>query len=101
MSLTAIEIAKVLGEITPALSGGWIQKIYQPTARTLVFEIRVPGRTHRLLVSCQPETSRLHLIARPVSNPTSPPPFCQFLRAHCQGARLDGIEQVDQDRIIR
>ena len=100
MSLTTTEIAQLLEEIAPALRGGWIQKIYQPTARTLVFEIRVPGRTHRLLVSCQAETARLHLLTRPFSNPHSPPAFCQFLRAHCQGAHIDSIRQIPNDRIV-
>jgi predicted ribosome quality control (RQC) complex YloA/Tae2 family protein len=100
MTLNTAEIKTVLEEITPAIQAGWIQKIYQPTARSLVFEIRVPGKTHRLLISCQPETARLHFIARPRLNPTTPPGFCQFLRAYFQGAEIDTILQVRHDRIV-
>lgn len=100
MALTAGEIAQVLQEIAPVLRGGWIQKIQQPAARTLVFDIRVPGRTHRLLISCQPETARLHLATRAPTNPLMPPAFCQFLRAHFQGARVDDIRQIPDDRIV-
>jgi predicted ribosome quality control (RQC) complex YloA/Tae2 family protein len=100
MALTATDIAHVLREIAPVLTHGWIQKIHQPADRMLVFEIRVPGETHRLLISCEPQTARLHLSFRPVLNPPSPPSFCQFLRAHLQGARLDEIKQHSQDRIV-
>lgn len=101
MALTATEIAKVTGELAPALAGGWIQKIYQPTDRTLVLEIRALGQTHRLLISCHPETARLHFTTAAFQNPPTPPPFCQFLRAHLQGARIDHIEQIQGDRIVQ
>ncbi|HSL04102.1 MAG TPA: NFACT family protein [Nitrospiraceae bacterium] len=101
MALTATEIAKVIDECAPVLAGGWIQKIYQPTARTLVLEIRTPGRTHRLLISCRPETVRLHITTADFQNPPTPPPFCQFLRAHLQGARIDQVEQIHGDRIVQ
>ncbi len=67
----------------------------------LVLEIRAPGRTHRLLISCHPETARLHFTTEAFQNPPTPPPFCQFLRAHLQGARIDQIEQIQGDRIVQ
>lgn len=101
MALTAQDIGAVLQEVAPALVGGWIQKIHQPALLTIVLEIRAPGRTHRLLISCFPETTRLHLATATVQNPSSPPPFCQFLRAHLQGAHIDAITQLQDDRIVR
>ncbi len=101
MSLSATEISKVLDECAPVLAGGWIQKMYQPTDRTVVLEIRAPGRTHRLLISCHPDTARIHITTAAFQNPPTPPPFCQFLRAHLQGARIDKIEQIQGDRIIQ
>ena len=101
MALTATEISEVTRECAPALAGGWIQKIYQPTDRTVVLEIRTPGRTHRLLLSCHPDTARLHFTTEAFHNPPTPPPFCQFLRAHLQGARIDHVEQIQGDRIVQ
>jgi len=101
MALTATEISKVLSEIAPVLVGSWIQKIYQPTDRTFVLEVRAPGRTHRFLISCHPESARLHFTTSTFQNPPTPPPFCQFLRAHVQGARIDQIEQIQEDRIVQ
>jgi predicted ribosome quality control (RQC) complex YloA/Tae2 family protein len=100
MALNRLEIERVLTEIAPILHGGWIQKIQQPTPDTLVLEIRVPGQTHHLLISSRPDTARLHLTNHPLQNPPTPPAFCQFLRAHFQGARLTDICQVPNDRIV-
>ena len=98
--LTASEVTEVLTEISPLLRGGWIQKIQQPTDRTLVLDVRVPGQTHRLLISCRPGLARLHIITHSPANPPTPPSFCQFLRARFQGARIDDIRQIGNDRIV-
>lgn len=100
MSLNRSEIERVVAEISPVLRGGWIQKIHQPTDHTLTFDIRIPRQTHRLLISCRSETSRLHLTSHHLPNPQTPPAFCQFLRAHIQSARIDEIRQIPNDRIV-
>ncbi len=100
MALNISELQMVLREISPALRGGWIQKIQQPMDRTLVLDVRVPGQTHRLLISCRPDSARLHVTTHSPANPPTPPPFCQFLRAHFQGARIDDIRQIGNDRIV-
>jgi predicted ribosome quality control (RQC) complex YloA/Tae2 family protein len=100
MALSADEMELVLREIRPVLLGGRIQKIHQPGERVLVFEFRVPGETQRLLISCEPEIARLHLLFRSLENPPRPPSFCQFLRAQFHGGRLDDIRQVEHDRIV-
>jgi predicted ribosome quality control (RQC) complex YloA/Tae2 family protein len=91
----------VTREVAPALGEGWIQKIHQPTACTILLEIRTPGRTHRLLISGHPETARFHFTTSAFQNPPTPPPFCQFLRAHLRGARIDRVEQIQGDRIVQ
>ena len=101
MAITIVEIRAVLREIAPALVGGWIQRIGEPMPDILVFDVRVPGRTLRLLISIDPDHARLHLATRRHPNPPAPPPFCQFLRARLLGARIDRICQVNDDRIVR
>jgi predicted ribosome quality control (RQC) complex YloA/Tae2 family protein len=98
--LTVSDVTEVLTEISPLLRGGWIQKIQQPTDHTVVLDVRIPGQTHRLLLCCQPDTARVHLTTHSPVNPPTPPPFCQFLRAHLQGARIDNIRQIGNDRIV-
>jgi len=101
MGLSAADIAGVIEEVAPAVVGGWIQKVYQPSPRTVTLDIRTPGQTVSLLISADPENARLHLLTLRHSNPPLPPSFCQYLRAHIQGARIDTIEQVQGDRIVR
>ncbi len=101
MSLTATEIGAVVEELASALTGGWIQKIHQPLPRVVTLAIRTPGATHTVLLSAHPETARLHLTTRRLQNPPAPPPFCQFLRAHIQGAHIDAIKQLQGDRIVQ
>ena len=101
MALSRTEIAAVVEEIRPAIVGGWIQKIHQPGPRTITLEMRAAGHTVTLLLSADPDTARLHLLTHRCSNPPSPPPLCQFLRAHVQGGRIDTIEQLAGDRIVR
>lgn len=98
--LTASDVTNVVSEISPILRGGWIQKIQQPTDRTVVLDVRLPGRTHRLLISCRLNNARVHITTRSLPNPPTPPPFCQFLRARFQGARIDDIRQIEHDRIV-
>lgn len=101
MGLSTADIAAVVEEVAPVLTGGWIQKIHQPTPHAVTLEVRVPGQTLTLLLSADPETARLHFTHQPFPNPPTPPVFCQFLRAHIQGARIDALMQVSGDRIVR
>ncbi|HEY7532066.1 MAG TPA: NFACT family protein [Nitrospiraceae bacterium] len=101
MALTAGDIAAVVAEIAPVLAGGRIQKIHQPATLTVVLEVRTPGQSHRLLISCFSQSTRLHLTTATMQNPPTPPPFCQFLRAHIQGGRIEAVRQLQNDRIVR
>jgi predicted ribosome quality control (RQC) complex YloA/Tae2 family protein len=101
MSLSAADIAALVREIGPALTGGWIQKIHQPLAPTITLDVRARGKTLTLLMSADPSAPRLHFATGRRANPPHPPAFCQFLRAHIQGARIDAIEQIGEDRLVR
>lgn len=101
MALTVEEIRHVLAEIAPALESGWVQKVYQPYAEAISLEVRSQGRTLTLHLSADPETARLHVLSRKYSNPPTPPPFCQLLRARLEGARIEHLRQVGGDRIVR
>ncbi|MEK7222226.1 MAG: NFACT family protein [Nitrospirota bacterium] len=101
MSLTAHEIAQVVAEIAPALEGGWVQKVYQPHDEAISLEVRSQGKTLTLHISADPETTRLHFLGRKHPNPQTPPPFCQLLRARLEGARIERLRQINDDRIVR
>jgi predicted ribosome quality control (RQC) complex YloA/Tae2 family protein len=101
MALTTAEIREVLAEIAPPLVGGRVQKVYQPHDEAISLEIRSQGKTLTVYFSADPETARLHVPSKKPLNPPTPPPFCQLLRAHLEGARIERIEQVGDDRIVQ
>jgi predicted ribosome quality control (RQC) complex YloA/Tae2 family protein len=101
MGISFQEIAAVVKELAPVITGAWIQKVFQPAPRAITLETRAAGRTLALLLSADPDTGRLHLLSQRYPNPAIPPPLCQFLRARIQGARIERIEQVPGDRIVR
>lgn len=100
MNLSADDLSQVLQEITLLLVHGFVQKIHQPFPDIITLEIRQPGKTYTLLLSCHPHMARMHLISSSLSNPPTPPPFCQLLRSTILGCRLFSIEQIPQDRIV-
>lgn len=101
MALSKTEIDAVVVEIGPILVGGWIQKVFQPSPHGLVVEVRTPGRTYDLFLSAEADLSRLHIIRERYPNPPTPPAFCQYVRAHIQGSRVEKIEQVAGDRLVQ
>ncbi len=95
--LVAGAIALQLDDI---LSGGRIEKIYQPEKDGLVLHIHANKRKHLLYVSANGNYARMHLTASESTNPRNPTAFCMLLRKHFQGGRIAKISQVDSERII-
>ncbi|MET0514363.1 MAG: NFACT family protein [Nitrospiraceae bacterium] len=101
MALTATDIAAVVEELAFLLPGGRIQKIVQPNPSVVIFAIRIPGETLRLLISVHPDAPRIHLVTEPYHAPITPPPFCQWLRSRFLGSEILRIRQIPNDRIVR
>jgi len=89
----------VVIEELQALVGGKVQRIVQPNDNDLYLAIYAAGREQWLLISVHPQYARTHLSTRPKS-PDTPPAFCQYMRAHLEGARVDFIRQGGFDRIL-
>jgi len=100
MALSLSECESVVGELSQALVGGFIQKIHQPRPLTVTLDVRAPGQTCTLLVCVEPRFARLHLTSQKFENPPTPPPFCAFLRSHLEGGRIVEISQEPGDRIV-
>lgn len=100
MAISLSECEAVLHELAPNLTGGFIQKIHQPRPLTLTVDVRSPGQTCSLLICLEPRLARLHLISQKRENPTTPPPFCSFLRSHVEGGRIVEMRQEPGDRIV-
>ncbi len=100
MSLNLIDLSTVLAEIQPVLTGGWIQKIHQPHDFSLTLDIRSQGASVVFYICTEPKLARLHFVSKKFPNPPTPPPFCQFLRSHLEGGRIQEITQQPGDRLV-
>ncbi len=97
--MDSLYLETVLAELQPLLPGSRIDKIYQTAAAELVFHLWGRGQSRRLLLSCEPGRSRLHLVEGTYPNPSTPPRFCQLLRARLRV--LAGIEQPPGAGFVR
>ncbi|MDH3770137.1 MAG: NFACT family protein, partial [Nitrospirota bacterium] len=100
MALNLVDIETVLAEIQPVLTGGWIQKIHQPQTLALTLDVRVLGASVMVYICAEPRLARLHFISKKYPNPHTPPPFCQFLRSHLEGGRIEEVTQQPGDRLV-
>ncbi len=99
MSLNWREIDLVLGELD--LIGAQVQKVVQPSYDTLVLSLYKPGRACELLFCVAHGACRLHESFIAIPKAKKPQRFMELLRAHLRGARIEAIEQLGAQRIVR
>lgn len=100
MSLSSKEIREVVEELQP-LVGGTVQKVWTPTPRVAVLELRVPGETHLLLLSAEPNETRIHRATQRPPSPSNPFAFQGLLRAHLLPSRIVAIRALEGERVVR
>ena len=99
MALDAICLSAVLHELRQVVTGGKIDKIYQPGRDEVVLAMRTGAGNVKLLLSASSNHPRPQLTALNRENPAEPPMFCMLLRKHLTGGRLLDITQPPQERI--
>lgn len=100
MSFDGIFTFAMTKELSDALTGGRIMRIYQPFLNEIVMTIRAKGKNHKLLLSAHPTYARVQLTREIYENPQEPPMFCMILRKHLEGQFIEEVVQKDMDRII-
>ncbi len=80
------------------LIGTFVEKVSQPSPRSLLLEFRGEGKK-TVLLSAEPSSPRLHLVAQP------PPPspltsFGVLVERALKGKRLQGITQQGLERVV-
>lgn len=99
MSLTASEIADVVAELRPLL-GSRIGSVWVHGERALTLELHGRAGETLLLVSAEPDRTRIHAASRRPAQPASPLPFQAVLRREILGARLSGMTSIASDRVV-
>ena len=100
MSFDGFFLHHMVEELRKELVNGRIQKINQPFEQELVLQIRSNRQSHRLLLSAHPVFGRIQLTQTTFENPAQPSTFIMVLRKYLQGALIESIEQVENDRIV-
>lgn len=100
MPLDAICLSAVAEELRAAVTGGRIDKIYQPARDEIVLAVRGREGNVRLLLSGNPNCPRAQLTWRDRENPAEPPMFCMLLRKHLAGGRILSIVQPPVERVL-
>lgn len=100
MAFDGIITRAAAAELSEALSGGKIDKIYEPEPDSIVINIHKGTSQMRLFASCQSQGASVRLITTNPENPKEPYPFCMLLRKHLQGSRIIAVDQRGTERII-
>ncbi len=90
----------VVNELTELLSGGRVEKIFQPEADEININIRSRNSNYKLILSANANYPRVHITGVTKDNPSVPPVFCMLLRKHLTGGRILSFEFHGYERII-
>ena len=100
MSFDGFFLHHMTEELRHELVGGRIQKINQPFEQELVLQIRSNRKSHKLLLSAHSVFGRVQLTDTTFENPAIPNTFIMVMRKYLQGAVIEAIQQVENDRIL-
>lgn len=100
MPFDGIVVKSVVDELSDALTGGRIEKIYQPEPDEIIINLRSKGQNLKLLLSANASYPRIHITGASKENPSNPPVFCMLLRKHLSGGKITRVEFHDFERII-
>ncbi|CQR25565.1 fibronectin/fibrinogen binding protein [Streptococcus varani] len=100
MSFDGFFLHHITAELQEKFLGGRIQKINQPFEQELVLNIRSQGQSQKLLISAHSVFGRIQLTQTEFTNPKTPNTFTMILRKYLQGAKIESLKQIENDRIL-
>ncbi|WP_159561077.1 NFACT family protein [Streptococcus halichoeri] len=100
MSFDGFFLHHLTKELKNQLLFGRIQKVNQPFERELVLTIRNHRQNYKLLLCAHPVFGRVQVTKADFNNPAVPNTFTMLMRKYLQGALIESINQVDNDRIL-
>lgn len=100
MSFDGFFLHHLTKELQEELLYGRIQKVNQPFERELVLTIRNNRKNYKLLLSAHPVFGRVQITTADFQNPQTPNTFTMIIRKYLQGAIIENITQIENDRIL-
>lgn len=90
---------KIVNELNDKAINSRITKINNISNNKFILVIR-KSFNMKLLISVEPNASRIHITESNYENPKSPSKFCTLLRKYISGAIISKFSQINNDRII-
>ena len=100
MSFDGFFLHHLTKELQDELLYGRIQKVNQPFEHELVLTVRNNRKNYKLLLSAHPVFGRVQITKTDFQNPQTPNTFTMIMRKYLQGAVIESLEQIDNDRIL-
>ncbi|HGK6947994.1 TPA: NFACT family protein [Streptococcus agalactiae] len=100
MSFDGFFLHHLTNELQEQIEKGRIQKVNQPFDHELVLTIRNNRRNYKLLLSAHPVFGRIQTTEVNFQNPQNPNTFTMIMRKYLQGAVIETIQQIENDRIL-
>jgi predicted ribosome quality control (RQC) complex YloA/Tae2 family protein len=100
LPLDGIMLGFTARELHELLSGGRIERITQPESDLLILNVHSNGKTHKLLISANPNSARMHITGQNYKSPFEAPMFCMLMRKHLTGGHITYIKQINGDRLV-
>ncbi|MEG0845542.1 MAG: NFACT RNA binding domain-containing protein, partial [Niameybacter sp.] len=101
MALDGIVVSHIVSELSQALVGGRIDKIYQPEKDELLISVRNQKDSYKLFLTAQSNYPRIHLTTRVKNTSNTPPMFCMLLRKHLSSGKILNVSQPGYERIVQ
>lgn len=87
-------------ELNNNITGGRIEKIFQPTKEQVVLQIYARGERYKLAIDAGASSPKVYLTNQPVENPPLPPMLYNILRKYLINARISAVALVEFDRVF-
>ncbi|MCI8336732.1 MAG: fibronectin-binding domain-containing protein [Peptococcaceae bacterium] len=101
MAFDSLVTAKIAANLNQTLTEARVMKVFQPDRHTILLKLHHPtGGKQQLLLSCHPQSCRLHLTSTTYENPPHPAMFCMLLRKYLEGSRIKSFRQIGTDRLV-
>ncbi|MGT2906316.1 Rqc2 family fibronectin-binding protein [Streptococcus dentiloxodontae] len=100
MSFDGFFLHHVTNELRQQILYGRIQKVNQPFERELIITVRNNRQNYKLLLSAHPVFGRVQTTKTELPNPQNPNTYTMIMRKYLQGAVIEDIQQLENDRIL-
>ncbi|MFC3931825.1 Rqc2 family fibronectin-binding protein [Streptococcus dentapri] len=100
MSFDGFFLHYLTQELRNQILYGRIQKVNQPFEHELVLSVRNNRQNYKLLLSAHPVFGRIQITKADFQNPQTPNTYTMIMRKYLQGAVIEDVQQLENDRIL-